>query len=117
MRVALDTNVLAYAEGVNGGLMKELALRLVQRLPAQTTLLPIQSIGELFRVLVRKAGRSPSRARAAILSWCDSFPLIETSDSVLFGALDLAADHRLNIWDAIILSFCGGRNRLSLASL
>jgi predicted nucleic acid-binding protein len=30
--------------------------------------------------------------------------LIETSAEVLFGAADLATDHQLSIWDAVILS-------------
>ena len=34
----------------------------------------------------------------------DTFPPIETSPSILFAALDVAADHGLSIWDAIILS-------------
>jgi len=103
MIVALDTNVLAYAEGVNGLSMKEAALRLVQELPQGAVVLPVQTLGELFNVLVRKAGRAPANARAAILSWRDSFPLVETSPSILFAAADLATDHRFGIWDAIIL--------------
>jgi predicted nucleic acid-binding protein len=104
MRVALDTNILVYAEGVNGIPMKELALKLVEKLPEGTTVLPVQTLGELFNVLVRKAGRSPANARAAILSWRDAFPLIETSATVILGAADLATDHDLGIWDAVILS-------------
>ena len=78
MRVALDTNILAYAEGVNGAPMRKAALELVQRLPEGTTLLPVQTLGELFNLLVRKARRPPAKARNAILSWQDAFPLIET---------------------------------------
>jgi predicted nucleic acid-binding protein len=103
MRVALDTNILAYAEGVNGASMKEVALELVEKLPEGSTVVPVQSLGELFNVLVRKAGRSPANARAAILSWRDSFPLVETSAEVILGAADLATDHGLGIWDAVIL--------------
>jgi predicted nucleic acid-binding protein len=55
VRVALDTNILAYAEGVNGAPMKTAALELVHRLPEGTTLLPVQTLGELFNLLVRKA--------------------------------------------------------------
>ena len=55
MRIALDTNVLAYAEGVNGAIMRDKALKLIQRLPAGTIVLPAQTLGELFNVLVRKA--------------------------------------------------------------
>lgn len=104
MRVALDTNILAYAEGVNGTPMKKTALALVQKLPDGLTLLPVQTLGELFNLLVRKAGRSPVRARKAILSWRDAFPLIETSAEVMLAAADLATDHQLSIWDSVILS-------------
>lgn len=104
MRVALDTNVLAYAEGVNGTPMKKTALELVQKLPDGVTLLPVQTLGELFNLLVRKAGRSAAKARNAILSWRDAFPLIETSAEVMLAAADLATDHQLSIWDSVILS-------------
>jgi len=104
VRVALDTNVLAYAEGVNGVSMKKAALELVQRLPEGTTLLPVQVLGELFNLLVRKARRSPAKARKAILSWRDAFPLIETSAEVMLAAADLATDHQLGIWDSVVLS-------------
>ena len=104
MRVALDTNILAYAEGVNGAPMKKAALELLQRLPEGTTFLPVQTLGELFNLLVRKAERPPAKARMAILSWRDTFPLLETSAEVILAALDLATDHRLSIWDSVILS-------------
>lgn len=104
MKVALDTNVLAYAEGVNGASMKKVALELLQKLPDGSAALPVQVLGELFSLLVRKAGRSPGKARKAILSWQDAFPLIETSAEVMVAAVDLATDHKLNIWDSIILS-------------
>jgi predicted nucleic acid-binding protein len=102
--VALDTNVLAYAEGVNGAAMKASALGLLEGLPADAAVVPVQTLGELFNVLVRKAGRSRVDARAAILAWRDAFPLIETSPSVMLAAADLAADHRIGIWDAVILA-------------
>jgi len=104
MRVALDTNVLAYAEGVNGAARKKSALAILEKLPADETFVPVQALGELFTVLVRKTGRTPARARDAVLSWQDAYSSIETSASVLTSAMDLAADHHLGIWDAIMLS-------------
>jgi len=104
MIVALDTNVLAYAEGLNGSDMKEVALDLLERLPPASTLIPLQTLGELFSVLVRKAGRSREEAQAAILGWGDTFPLIETSSSVILMAGDLSAAHQLGFWDAVVLS-------------
>ena len=104
MRVALDTNILAYAEGVNGAGMKQAALELVEKLPNGAVLLPVQTLSELFNLLVRKAGREPTKARKAILGWRDAFSLIETSAEVMLAATDLATDHQLGIWDAVILS-------------
>jgi predicted nucleic acid-binding protein len=104
MRLALDTNILAYAEGVNGAVRKKAALDIIEKLPEESTFLPVQVLGELFQVLVRKAERSPQKARVAILSWQDAFPLIETSPAVMLAAIDLAAHHHLGIWDAVVLS-------------
>jgi len=104
VRVALDTNVLAYAEGVNGAARKANALDLIQRLPADAALLPVQTLGELFQLLVRKAKRTPAQARAAILGWRDAFSLIETSENVLVGAAELAVRHRFSFWDGVVLA-------------
>ena len=104
MRVALDTNILAYAEGLNGAARKKAALAILERLPSEETVVPVQAFGELFAVLVRKAGRTPTRARDAVLSWQDAFASIETSAGVLAAAMELATGHVLGIWDAIILS-------------
>jgi predicted nucleic acid-binding protein len=39
-----------------------------------------------------------------MLSWGDVFPLIETSPAVMLSAADLATDHQLGIWDAVIVA-------------
>ena len=104
MRLALDTNVLAYAEGVNGSEKRDVALDLVRHLPQSAVVVPVQVLGELFNVLVRKAGRSKPEAREALLGWRDTFPVAATSPEVMLAAADLAADHGFGIWDAVILS-------------
>ncbi len=104
MRVAFDTNVLAYAEGINGAERRDAALSLIRRLPQADAVVPVQVLGELFNVLVRKGGRSRSDARDALLSWRDTFPVVETSSEAMLAAADLATDHQLGIWDAVILA-------------
>src|SRR5450432_1028283 len=104
MRIALDTNILAYAEGINDLPRKKVVLNLLEKLPKDETFVPVQVLGELFNVMVREAGLSPQRARTVILSWRDTFSLIETSPAVLIAATDLAAHHKLGIWDSVILS-------------
>jgi predicted nucleic acid-binding protein len=104
MWVALDTNILVYVEGVNGTVKKKAALQVLQRLPQSAVIVPVQALGELFHVLVRKAGRSRSKARAAVLGWQDACATVETSAAVMVTAADLATQHHLSIWDAVILS-------------
>lgn len=104
MRVALDTNVLAYAEGINGPVRHASALQLVRRLPREATIVPVQVLGELFSVLVRKGGRSSAEAAAALSGWRDAFAQVDTSSDVMAMAADLAADHQIGIWDAVIVS-------------
>src|SRR5574338_1028459 len=104
MKVALDTNILAYAEGINGAAMRDRALKLIQRLPPAAIVLPVQALGELFHVRVRKAKRQPARARTAVLSWRDAYPVIETSAPVMVNAMDLASDHGLTIWNSVVVA-------------
>lgn len=104
MKVALDTNVLAYAEGVNGVDKRDAALLLVRSLPEHAVVIPAQALGELFNVLVLKAKRSRDAARTAVLAWRDAYAVSETSVTVMVDALDLANDHEMRIWDAVMLS-------------
>ena len=67
-------------------------------------MLPAQTLGELFNVLVKKAKRPAARARMAVLSWQDAYPVIDTSATVVVNAADLAAAHGLSIWDSVVVS-------------
>ncbi len=78
--------------------------RWTRNLPNTDAVIPVQVLGELFNVLVRKAGRSRADARSALLGWRDTFPTIPTTPEVMLAATDLATDHRLSIWDAVVLS-------------
>jgi predicted nucleic acid-binding protein len=104
LRIAVDTNLLAYAEGINGVEQRDAALALLRRLPQEAAVIPVQVLGELFNVLVRKGGKSRGEARDVLLSWRDAFPVVETSPEIMLAAVDLATDHQLGIWDAVILA-------------
>lgn len=103
-RIALDTNVLACAEGVGDARRCSAARKLIARLPGTLVVIPAQVLGELHRVLVGKAGRAPAEARTAILGWADAFDVADSTFGAMRAALDLAADHQMPIWDALILS-------------
>lgn len=104
MRVALDTNILAYAEGLGDELRCSMALQLVEQLHSAEVVLPAQTLGELSRVLTGKAKRTPSQAREAVLGWTDSFEVADSTWFAFQAALDLTVDHQLPMWDALILA-------------
>ncbi len=104
MRVAIDTNILAYAEGVGDIARRDATMDLLARLPPECVLLPVQVLGELFRVLTGKAKCSPDIARTRILQWADSFDVTDSTWTAFQSAFDLTADHGLQIWDALILA-------------
>ena len=104
MRIALDTNVLASAEGVNDAVKRDVVADLLQTFSPEAVFIPVQVLGELFNVLVRKAGKSRSDARHALLGWRDAFATIPTTPEVMSAAVDLATVHQSSIWDAVILS-------------
>jgi predicted nucleic acid-binding protein len=108
VRVALDTNILVYAEGANGLPMMEKTIGLIEQLPEDSIVLPVQALGELYQVLVRKAGRTRVDARATILGWRDAFPVVDTTATVMLAATGLAADHHFQIWDAVMVAAAAG---------
>ncbi|MEI6703344.1 MAG: PIN domain-containing protein [Deltaproteobacteria bacterium] len=104
MRVAIDTNILGYAEGVGDAARRDTALDLITRLPPECVLIPAQVLGELFRVLTGKVKCPPEMARARILQWADSFEVADSTWASFQSAFDLTVDHGLQIWDALILA-------------
>ena len=116
MRVALDTNILAYAEGFGDDARCSAALKLVGQLPVASVVLPAQTLGELTRVLTGKARRTPGAARQVVLGWADSFDVADSSWSAFQAALDLVVDHQMPIWDALVLAVAAeSRCRLLLS--
>ena len=104
MRIAFDTNLMAYAEGVGDARRCEAARKLIARLPGNRIVIPTQTLGELHRVIVGKARRTAANAKMAVLGWSDAYDVADSTFDAMRAALDLAADHPMPIWDALILS-------------
>ncbi len=103
-RVALDTGVLASAEGLHGQRKQTVAQELIRKLPKDATILPVQALGELCHLLVDKAHRSPESARVSILHWHETFPVAGTSDNVLLEAALVVTSRRISIWEAVMVA-------------
>lgn len=113
MRVALDTNILVYAEGIGDAQRHAGATGLIARLPVDAVVLPVPALGELYRVLTRKAGWERDRARAALMNWTDSFAIGDSSWEAFQSALEISVDHQLSIWDSLVLAV-GAANKCRL---
>lgn len=104
MRFALDTNVLVYAEGLNDEERRMLARDLIGALVTEDVVVPVQALGELHRVLTWKGGLSPAESKEAVSIYAEAFEVRPTTQSAFSTAMDLAAEHKFSIWDAIIFS-------------
>jgi predicted nucleic acid-binding protein len=104
MKAAFDTNILAYAEGANEDARQADAKALIRQIPDASKAIPVQALGELYNVLVRKSGWSADRARSAIFMWRRGIEVMPTTITAMIAAVDLATDHRLTIWDSVMMA-------------
>lgn len=104
MFAALDTNILVYAEGVNGFARAEQARAILDRIATASGWIPAPVLCELYHVLTRRDGRSREAGRLAARVWQQRFPALPLSEDALIAGLDLAAQHQMQIWDAAILA-------------
>jgi predicted nucleic acid-binding protein len=98
MRAALDTNLLVYAEGFGDETRVGAIRLLLDQLREADLLVPLQCLGELYRVLTGKAGRPARQAQEAVLAWMDAYPVVESNAAAWRGA------HQLGCWDALVLN-------------
>lgn len=107
-RVALDSNILAYLAGVSRvpedddkiakvrALVKHLA-------PTASLIAPAQALGELF-VVLRRSGAPSEEARETLLEFAQAFGTAASETQTALAAADLVVDHKLQFWDALIVT-------------
>ena len=108
IRIGLDTNILAYLAGVDRGksdgdkinAVRALLRRLVGR---ADFVVSTQAYGEVFVVLTR-SGASRDEAREIIQDFQQEFAFVGVTPDNFATALNLAADHQLQMWDSIIIA-------------
>ncbi len=104
MRVAIDTNVLIYAEGLNGRDREAAAIAVLEGYPAADLVMSVQVLSELFSVLTKKARLSPEQASLRVADWSEGYEVVDTTHDILLAAITLVGSHRIGFWDAIILA-------------
>jgi predicted nucleic acid-binding protein len=108
-RVALDSNILIYLAGVRRDeadrakiVRSRDLLRAVKG--RARVVVPMQALGEVYTVATTKAGLSREAGRDLVLRFARRFAVAEGGHATLLSALDLAAGHQLQFWDALILT-------------
>jgi predicted nucleic acid-binding protein len=64
----------------------------------------VQVLGETFRVLTGKGKLPVSEAHAIVMKWRNLLAIVATTNELMLSALELAADHKIYIWDALVLA-------------
>lgn len=107
--VAVDTNILVYAAGLRrldadepkivlaGALLNELTRAGLLRISAQT-------LAEFRHVLMRRSGLDGRSVTAKVAKYLALGECLQTNQHVLEQAFQLAAEHQLQTYDAIILA-------------
>ncbi len=108
IRVALDSNLLAYLAGVSHSGDDDAKIAqtraLIRQLKDTATLIaPLQALGELF-VVLRRSGVGAEEARQIVLEFAQTLGTAVSSEPTVLAALDLAVDHKLQFWDALIVT-------------
>jgi predicted nucleic acid-binding protein len=106
--IGLDTNFLAYLAGVDRSDADKGKIansrKLIAQLAGQVELIiTAQALGELFVVLMR-AGTSREEAQSIITTFSDEMARVGTTPEIFDKALALAANHKMQIWDSLIVT-------------
>ena len=110
IRIAFDSNILVYQAGVDRAASESAKIaevrRLVDRLSSRsdvTLIAPTQTLGELYIVL-RRAGTGAETARTTVAKFAAAYETPGVRVETVLAALDLAAEHNFQFWDALIVS-------------
>jgi predicted nucleic acid-binding protein len=104
MRFSMDSNILIYAEGTDEPAKRDRALFTISKIGRGNIVLPMQTMGETLRWLMRKGKLDRGAAVERITMWMEQCKPLDMS-AVSFGkALNLVSRRGFQIWDALILA-------------
>jgi predicted nucleic acid-binding protein len=106
--IAFDSNILIYIGGLvraDDDVAKQATMRKLMAKLSQTMdmVAPAQALGEVYHVCQRK-GWSREESRELVLVLNQSFTVVGSGRETFIEAVDLATEHKLQFWDALILN-------------
>lgn len=105
---AIDTNILAYSLDGFDAAKRLVALRLLESLPDDQTLIPWQvacEIGAVIKTMTQK-GKFSGDYFAAVGALRSRFPVVLPTRAVLDRATVLQKDHQISYWDSLLIAAC-----------
>ena len=105
---SLDTNILVYAMATDAPpLKRQVALELLARLfrHPQGALVG-QVLSEYLSVVLRKKLASQEFALETVQIWSQAARVLDASAPAYLQAWTLAATHKYQVWDALIIAIC-----------
>jgi predicted nucleic acid-binding protein len=108
MIIGFDSNILIYMAGgvttADHHKVEQSFAIYSDLLETEELVVPVQALGEAYRVLTRKFKFPVDVVKRILSEWEDSFTAAGTQHTTLQDAVEIASTHGLQIWDAIILA-------------
>lgn len=104
MRAALDSNVMIYAEGFAEDPRNLIAQNLLRNFSPEQIVIPLQAVAETVRWLVKRAQQPLNLAIKSGTFWSTNYLAQATDVNVMTAAMELMSQHRLQVFDCIILA-------------
>ncbi|WP_176473130.1 PIN domain-containing protein [Sphingomonas lenta] len=102
--VTLDTNILVYYVDADAGERHASAVGLMRRFASAQGVLSQQVVGEFLNVARRSSHLDEDVIRTIAVELISTFPILPTPLDLLPEAFDLSRRHKLQYWDALILT-------------
>jgi predicted nucleic acid-binding protein len=105
---SLDTNILVYATAIDAPEPKQkVALALLERLfTSHQGCLAGQVLSEYLSVVLRKKTMPYALALETVSVWAQTTKVLDATTQAYEQAWKLAATHKYQVWDALIVSIC-----------
>ena len=100
-RVALDSNILIYAELEPESEKGKRAAHLILR-AAQDGVIPVQVLGEFLRFVQRRAPAAFEDAIRQASIYQSAFVTPSTTDAIINKASEVARVHGMQLWDCVV---------------
>ncbi len=102
--IGFDTNILVYAQIDTDTEKHFRAINLLYEASASDACIPVQVLSEFLNVCLRKLNTTPADAVEQVEEYCRLFIVPPTNEADLINATDLCVKHKLQFFDALIIT-------------